>query len=83
MAKNLQAKLSPDDHVSIFDINRDAMQRLLGETKAPPAGGASVGLASSAADASKDAVRAFFLFFSASSFLARRTMMILFVLSLI
>lgn len=61
MAKNLQAKLPPADSLSIFDINRDAMQRLAGEMTASQAGGASVELASSAADASKDAVRIHFL----------------------
>ncbi|KUI68080.1 putative 3-hydroxyisobutyrate dehydrogenase, mitochondrial [Cytospora mali] len=55
MAKNLQAKLPPAGNVSIFDINREVMQRLAGEMKASQAGGASVELASSAADASKNA----------------------------
>ncbi|ROW05100.1 hypothetical protein VSDG_00611 [Cytospora chrysosperma] len=55
MAKNLQAKLPPADNVSLFDINRDVIQRLAGEMKTSQAGGASVVLASSAADASKDA----------------------------
>lgn len=62
MARNLQAKLSPADNVSIFDINREAMQRLAGEMKAAQAGGASVTLASSAADASEEAVRSLLLF---------------------
>jgi hypothetical protein len=61
MAKNLQAKLPPADNVSLFDINRDVIQRLAGEMKASQAGGASVVLASSAADASKHAVRSFSL----------------------
>ncbi|KAK7734233.1 hypothetical protein SLS53_007881 [Cytospora paraplurivora] len=55
MAKNLQSRLSPSDSVSIFDINREAMQRLAGEMEALQAGGASVELASSAADASTKA----------------------------
>lgn len=60
MAKNLQARLPPSDSVSVFDINREAMQRLAGEMKASQAGGASVELASSAADASSKAVRSLF-----------------------
>lgn len=56
MARNLQAKLPPSDSLKIFDINREAMQRLAGEMAASQAGGASVGLADSAADASKEAV---------------------------
>lgn len=57
MAKNLQAKLSPKDSLSLFDINREAAQKLAGEMESAQAGGASVALAPSAADASKDAVR--------------------------
>lgn len=60
MAKNLQAKLSPKDSLSLFDINREAVQKLAGEMETAQAGGASVGLAPSAADASKDAVRTIF-----------------------
>lgn len=56
MAKNLQAKLPPGDSLRIFDINREAAQRLAGEMAASQAGGASVELADSAADASKEAV---------------------------
>lgn len=56
MAKNLQAKLSPKDNVSLFDINREIMQKLAGEMEAAQTGGASVALAPSAADASKNAV---------------------------
>ncbi|KAF3767093.1 putative 3-hydroxyisobutyrate dehydrogenase G6G8.5 [Cryphonectria parasitica EP155] len=55
MAKNLQAKSSPNDSVSLFDINQDAAQKLAAEMEASQAGGASVALAASAADASKDA----------------------------
>lgn len=33
MAKNLQAKLSPNDSVALFDINQEAMKRLAGEMK--------------------------------------------------
>lgn len=61
MARNLQAKLPPSDSLRIFDINREAVQRLAGEMAASQAGGASVELADSAADASKEAV-SFFLY---------------------
>lgn len=56
MARNLQAKLPPSDSLKIFDINREAMERLAGEMAASQAGGASVELADSTADASKEAV---------------------------
>jgi 3-hydroxyisobutyrate/3-hydroxypropionate dehydrogenase len=56
MARNLQAKLDPSDSLTIFDINREAMQKLAGEMAASQAGGASVELGDSAADASKEAV---------------------------
>ena len=56
MARNLQAKLPPSDSLRIFDINREAMQRLAGEMAASQAGGASVELADSVADASREAV---------------------------
>lgn len=59
MARNLQGKLPPSDSLRIFDINREAMQRLAGEMAASQAGGASVELADSAADASKEAVSVF------------------------
>ncbi|KAK2614187.1 hypothetical protein N8I77_001036 [Diaporthe amygdali] len=55
MAQNLQAKLSPSDNLRIFDINREAVQKLAGEMAASQAGGASVELAESAADASMEA----------------------------
>lgn len=57
MAKNLQAKLLPTDSLSLFDINREAVQRLAGEMETASSEGASVAMASSAADASQDAVR--------------------------
>lgn len=86
MAKNLHARLPPSDSVSVFDINREAMQRLAGEMKALQAGGASVELASSAADASSKAVRSLFslhiIFPLSASCPSRRTMMII-VLSMI
>lgn len=56
MAKNLQAKLLPTDSLSLFDINREAMQQLAGEMETTSTEGASVALAPSAADASQDAV---------------------------
>lgn len=57
MAKNLQSKLLPTDSLSLFDINREAMQQLAGEMETSSSEGASVALAPSAADASQDAVR--------------------------
>ena len=55
MAKNLQSKLKPEDKVSIFDVNEDAMRRLETELKAGSSG-AGVEIAASAFDASKNAV---------------------------
>jgi len=54
MAKNLQSKLKPTDKVSIFDVNPEAMKGLETEMKAA-SNGATVELAASAFDASKDA----------------------------
>ncbi|KAK0391377.1 hypothetical protein NLU13_0878 [Sarocladium strictum] len=54
MAKNLQSKLKPTDKVSIFDVNPEAMKSLETEMKAA-SNGATVELAASAFDASKDA----------------------------
>ncbi len=56
MAKNLQSKLKPSDTISIFDINTDAVQGLETEMKAASRG-ATVEIAASVFDASKDAVR--------------------------
>ena len=56
MARNLQAKLSPNDTVRLFDVNKGAMEKLAAEMNAQQTGGAVVELAESAADASKDAV---------------------------
>lgn len=61
MAKNLQAKLLPTDSLSLFDINQEAARRLAGEMESASTEGASVMLAPSAADASRDAVRNAFL----------------------
>lgn len=55
MARNLQAKLPPSDTVRLFDVNKDAMEKLEQEMNYQQAGGANVELASSVADASKDA----------------------------
>jgi len=55
MARNLQAKLAPSDTVRLFDINRDAAEKLVEEMNAQT-GGAVAEIASSAAEASKDAV---------------------------
>jgi 3-hydroxyisobutyrate dehydrogenase len=55
MAKNLQSKLTASDKVSIFDINPEAMKGLEKEMKATGTG-AAIELATSAHDASKDAV---------------------------
>ncbi|PHH80358.1 hypothetical protein CDD80_1803 [Ophiocordyceps camponoti-rufipedis] len=52
MVKNLQSKLNSADSVAVFDINADAMRQLQAETTSS---GASLVLASSAFDASKDA----------------------------
>lgn len=60
MARNLQAKLPPSANLKIFDINREAMQKLAEEMAASQAGGATVELADSAADASQEAVSVFF-----------------------
>lgn len=57
MAKNLQSKLSPSDSIQLFDINKDAMQKLAADMTSGQAGGASVRIAESALDASKEAVR--------------------------
>jgi hypothetical protein len=55
MARNLQSKLKPTDKVSIFDINPESMKGLETEMRAA-SNGATVELAASAFDASKDAV---------------------------
>lgn len=60
MAKNLQAKLSAKDSIGLFDINRETAQKLAAEMTSTQSGGASVTLASSIADASRDAVCLFY-----------------------
>ncbi|KAI0193142.1 NAD binding domain of 6-phosphogluconate dehydrogenase-domain-containing protein [Astrocystis sublimbata] len=55
MAKNLQSKLSPPDSVSLFDINKDAMDRLAQDMRTSQAGGAVVELAQNVAEAAKNA----------------------------
>jgi 3-hydroxyisobutyrate/3-hydroxypropionate dehydrogenase len=57
MAKNLQSKLSPNDSIRIFDINKDAVQKLAKEMTSAETGGAIVEVAESAFDASNQAVR--------------------------
>lgn len=57
MARNLQSKLPPSDTVRLYDINRGAAEKLAQEMSAQQAGGASVQVADSAADASREAVR--------------------------
>lgn len=57
MARNLQSKLPPSDTVRVYDINRGAAEKLAQEMSAQQAGGASVQVADSAADASREAVR--------------------------
>lgn len=57
MARNLQSKLSPSDTVRLFDINTDAMEKLAQEMRASKAGGATVRIAETAADAAREAVR--------------------------
>lgn len=56
MARNLQAKLAPSDTIRVFDINTAAAEKLAQEMKAQQAGGAVAEVASSAADASREAV---------------------------
>lgn len=56
MARNLQAKLPPSDHICLFDINTIATDKLVQEMSTSQTGGATVETAKSVADASKDAV---------------------------
>ncbi|CAJ2512203.1 Uu.00g052180.m01.CDS01 [Anthostomella pinea] len=55
MAKNLQSKLSPSDSIRLFDINKDAMQRLAEEMQTSQTSGAVVELAAGVREASQDA----------------------------
>lgn len=57
MARNLQAKLPPSDTVRLFDINTSAAEKLAQEMKTQQAGGAAADIATSAADAAREAVR--------------------------
>jgi 3-hydroxyisobutyrate dehydrogenase len=54
MAKNLQAKLSPTDRISVYDINSQAMSSFEADVKSQSSG-AAVELASSMANAVNDA----------------------------
>jgi 3-hydroxyisobutyrate/3-hydroxypropionate dehydrogenase len=56
MAKNLQAKLSPQDSVHLFDINTSATQKLANEVSSAQVGGAVVHIEHSAINASRHAV---------------------------
>jgi 3-hydroxyisobutyrate/3-hydroxypropionate dehydrogenase len=56
MAKNLQAKLPPTDSIRLFDLNKDAVQRLAEEMRASQAGGATVEVAGTVNEAAKDSV---------------------------
>ncbi|KAH6673938.1 3-hydroxyisobutyrate dehydrogenase [Plectosphaerella plurivora] len=55
MARNLQAKLPPSDSISIFDINKGAVESLKAEMQKSGSGGASIQVASSVAEASSEA----------------------------
>ncbi|KAJ8112557.1 hypothetical protein ONZ43_g5367 [Nemania bipapillata] len=55
MAKNLQSKLPPSDSVHLFDINKDAMNRLAEDMRTSQAGGAAVNLAGNVAEAARNA----------------------------
>ena len=56
MAKNLQAKLSAKDKITVFDINKDAMECFASDMKDGKPGGAAVSIASSSSEAAKTAV---------------------------
>ncbi|KAI0017617.1 putative 3-hydroxyisobutyrate dehydrogenase G6G8.5 [Xylariomycetidae sp. FL0641] len=55
MAKNLQMKLTPSDSIRLFDINKEAIHRLVEEMRIPQASGAVVEVAESTFEAAKDA----------------------------
>jgi len=77
MARNLQSKLTPSDTVRLYDINKDAMEKLAQEMRANKTGGAAVRLSETAADAAKDAVCSQPLFYPLAS--TCHNMMILFI----
>jgi hypothetical protein len=56
MARNLRAKLPPGDKIRLFDINTSTAERLSQDMKTQQAGGAAAEVASSAAEAARDAV---------------------------
>lgn len=56
MARNLQSKLTPADSIRIFDINKDAAQKLAAEMLASKAGGATVEVVDDVKHAARDAV---------------------------
>ncbi|KXJ95137.1 putative 3-hydroxyisobutyrate dehydrogenase G6G8.5 [Microdochium bolleyi] len=55
MAKNLQAKLPSTDSIRIYDINKAAAEKLVGEMRASSPGGAVVEIADSVNQAARDA----------------------------
>ncbi|KAK1570261.1 3-hydroxyisobutyrate dehydrogenase [Colletotrichum navitas] len=55
MAKNLRSKLSPEDEIRIFDINKAAVSNLAEEMEQSQAGGAKIAVVGTARDASTDA----------------------------
>lgn len=56
MARNLQAKLAPTDSVRLFDLNKDAVQRLATEMRTSQTGGAAVEVAENVNEAARDSV---------------------------
>jgi len=56
MARNLQAKLPSTDTIRVYDINTEAVERFVTETKGL-SGGASVTAASTVQEAAEDSVR--------------------------
>jgi len=57
MAKNLQVKLPSSDTIRLFDINKDAAEKLASEMRLSQAGGAAVELVESVVAAANDVVR--------------------------
>jgi 3-hydroxyisobutyrate dehydrogenase len=56
MAKNLQSKLSSNDSIHIFDLNKAAVGRLAEEMTALQAGGAAVKVAQTVNEAARESV---------------------------
>jgi len=55
MARNLQSKLAPSDTIRVYDINKAAAEKLVGEMKTQQAGGAVAQVAHNAGDAAREA----------------------------